>query len=51
MALAGTSLVSNRGLVTKVYFPRVLLPLAGVTVPIVDFVLAFVVLFGMMAWF
>ena len=27
-------------LVTKVYFPRVLLPLAGVTVPIVDFVLA-----------
>ncbi len=51
MALSGGSLVSNRGLVTKVYFPRVLLPLAGVTVPIVDFLLASVVLFGMMAWF
>lgn len=51
VAVAGTSLVSNRGLVTKVYFPRVILPLAGVTVPIVDFVLAFVVLFGLMAWF
>jgi len=50
-ALSGTSLVSNRGLVTKVYFPRVLLPLAAVTVPIVDFLLAFLVLFGMMAWF
>ena len=35
---------SNRTLVTKVYFPRVLLPLAGVTVPIVDFAFAFVVL-------
>ncbi len=49
VALASASLVSNRGLVTKVYFPRVLLPLAGVAVPIVDFLLAFVVLVGMMA--
>jgi lipopolysaccharide transport system permease protein len=51
VALASSSLVANRGLVTKVYFPRVLLPLAGVTVPIVDFLLALTVLFGMMAWF
>jgi lipopolysaccharide transport system permease protein len=51
VALASASLVSNRGLVTKVYFPRVLLPLAGVTVPIVDFMLALTVLFGMLVWF
>jgi lipopolysaccharide transport system permease protein len=51
VALASASLVSSRALVTKVYFPRVLLPLAGVTVPIVDFLLASVVLFGMMVWF
>jgi lipopolysaccharide transport system permease protein len=51
VALGSSSLVSNRGLVTKVYFPRVLLPLAGVSVPIVDFFLASIVLFGMMAWF
>ena len=51
VALASSSLVSNRGLVTKVYFPRILLPLAGVSVPIVDFLLAFTVLVGMMAWF
>jgi homopolymeric O-antigen transport system permease protein len=51
VALASTSLVSNKPLVTKVYFPRVLLPLAGVVVPIVDFLLASVVLVGMMAWF
>jgi lipopolysaccharide transport system permease protein len=51
LALASSSIVSNRGLVTKVYFPRVLLPLEGVAVPLVDFVLALSVLFGMMVWF
>jgi len=51
VALAAGSLVANRGLVTKVYFPRILLPLAGATVPIVDFMLALTVLFGMMVWF
>jgi lipopolysaccharide transport system permease protein len=43
--------VSNKALVTKVYFPRVLLPLAGVFVPLVDFLVASVVLVGMMFWF
>ena len=42
------SLVTNSNLVTKVYFPRVLLPLAGVVVPIVDFVLGSVVLLVLM---
>jgi lipopolysaccharide transport system permease protein len=51
VGVASASLVSNRGLVTKVYFPRILLPLAGVVVPIVDFCLAFTVLVGMMVWF
>jgi lipopolysaccharide transport system permease protein len=45
------SLVSNVPLVTKVYFPRLLLPLAGVLVPLVDFVLALVVMIGLMAWY
>jgi lipopolysaccharide transport system permease protein len=51
VAQSSNSLVSNRSLVTRVYFPRILLPIAGVTVPFVDFLLAFVVLFGMMVWF
>lgn len=51
VGIASGSLVSNKALVTKVYFPRILLPLAGVTVPLLDFCLAFVVLFGLMAWF
>jgi lipopolysaccharide transport system permease protein len=51
VALSSASLVSNRGLVTKVYFPRVLMPLASVTVPLADFAPAFLVLVGMMFWF
>jgi lipopolysaccharide transport system permease protein len=46
---SSTSLVTNANLVTKVYFPRVLLPLAGVLVPFVDFLLAMLVLLGLMA--
>jgi len=51
LSAASSSLVSNKPLVTKVYFPRVLLPLAAVLVPLVDFCFAFVVLVGLMAWF
>ncbi len=51
LSAASSSLVSNKALVTKVYFPRVLLPLAAVLVPLVDFLFAFVVLVGLMAWF
>jgi len=52
-ALTGssTSVVSNVNLVTKVYFPRVLLPLAAVLVPVVDFLLGFAVLIPVMAWY
>jgi homopolymeric O-antigen transport system permease protein len=46
---SSTSLVTNANLVTKVYFPRVLLPLAGVLVPFVDFALALLVLVALMA--
>ena len=48
---ASASVVSNVPLVTKVYFPRLLLPLAGVLVPLVDLGLASIVLVGMMVWF
>jgi lipopolysaccharide transport system permease protein len=46
---SSTSLVTNVNLVTKVYFPRVLLPLAAVLVPIADFLLGLVVLAVLMA--
>jgi lipopolysaccharide transport system permease protein len=49
--VSSSSLVSNVPLVTKVYFPRLLLPLAGVLVPLVDFMLALFVMIGLMARF
>jgi lipopolysaccharide transport system permease protein len=49
LSLASLSLLSNLPLVTKVYFPRTLLPLAGVSVPLVDFVIGLPVLIFLMA--
>jgi len=49
--ISSGSLSANIPLLTKVYFPRLLLPLAGVSVPLVDFVLSSWVLIGMMFWF
>jgi lipopolysaccharide transport system permease protein len=40
LGLSSTALVANLSLVTKVYFPRVLLPMAAVFVPLVDLVAA-----------
>jgi lipopolysaccharide transport system permease protein len=46
---SSTSLTSNLSLVTKVYFPRIMLPLAAVIVPLIDFVLGLTVLLVVMA--
>jgi len=48
---ASRSLVSNSHMITKVYFPRMVLPLSSVLAGVVDFLLAFVVLLGMMFFY
>ncbi len=48
---SSNSLVDNNHLITKVYFPRLILPLASVIAGLVDFAIAFVVLMGLMVWF
>jgi lipopolysaccharide transport system permease protein len=48
---SGVSLVGDAHLIKKVYFPRLIIPLASAVTPLVDFCLAFSVLFGMMLWF
>lgn len=45
----GNSLISNSNLITKVYFPRVLIPGAAIGASVVDFLVAFVLLLGLMA--
>ncbi len=49
LTLASMSLLANLQLVTKVYFPRTLLPFAGVMVPFVDFIVGLPVLLFLMA--
>jgi len=45
---SSTSLVTNKNLLTKVYFPRLIVPMASVFAGLVDFALAFVLLLGLM---
>lgn len=48
---SGNSLVANRNLITKVYFPRLIAPMAPILAALVDFGIAFTVLLGMMLWY
>ena len=41
---SGTSLIQNTNLITKVYFPRLIIPISGVLVGLVDFAISFVTL-------
>ncbi len=45
------SLVTNRNMITKIYFPRLALPLSTIVVGIVDLLFAMLVLVGLMAWY
>jgi lipopolysaccharide transport system permease protein len=49
LTAAGQSVVSNQNLVTKVYFPRLLIPAGAVAAALVDFAIAFGVLLVLMA--
>ena len=48
---SSTSLVASANLITKVYFPRLVIPIAGVLSGLVDFAVAFLVLVGLMVFY
>jgi lipopolysaccharide transport system permease protein len=48
---ASSSLLGNSSLISKVYFPRLIVPVAAVVVTFVDFLVAFVILLAMMVWY
>ena len=48
---AGFSVVAETNLITKVYFPRMIVPFSATLGGLVDFGIAFVLLFAMMWWF
>jgi len=48
---ASNSLINNANLISKVYFPRLILPTATVVVAFVDFLITFSILIVLMAWY
>jgi len=48
---ASNTLIDNENIVKKIYFPRLLLPFSATITPLIDFVLAFFVLGGMMVYY
>lgn len=45
------SLISNSNLISKVYFPRLIVPTSAVVVSFVDFLISGMILLGLMAWY
>ena len=50
-AEAGNSLIINSSMISKVYFPRLVMPTSAVLVSFVDFLISFMLLIGLMVWF
>ena len=46
-----TSVIANSHLISKVYFPRMIVPLSTVVVALVDFTVSLVILVGLMVWY
>lgn len=51
LSQSSNSLVGSANLITKVYFPRLIIPISTVISGVIDFVLAFIVLLGMMLYY
>ena len=51
LSLSGNSLINNVNLITKVYFPRLVIPAASVLAGLVDFFIASLVLLGLMVFY
>jgi lipopolysaccharide transport system permease protein len=48
---ASNSLINNANLISKVYFPRLIVPTATIVVSFVDFLISFVILILLMVWY
>ena len=51
LTTASQSIVSNAHLITKVYFPRMIIPMSSVAVALVDFLVSALILIGLMIWY
>jgi lipopolysaccharide transport system permease protein len=51
LSVASRSMVSNSNMISKIYFPRMIVPLASVMSSVVDFLIGFTILIGMMIYY
>ena len=51
LSSSSQSLVGNANLISKVYFPRMIIPTSAVVVACIDFLVSFVILIGLMVWY
>lgn len=51
LSKSASSLVSNMGIISKVYFPRIVVPISTACAGLVDFFMSFLILIGMMVYF
>jgi lipopolysaccharide transport system permease protein len=51
LTTAGNSLINNQHLITKVYFPRLVIPIAAIITALIDFAISFALLIALMAWY
>jgi len=51
LADARNSLIGNSNLISKVYFPRIIIPTAAIVTSLVDFAVSLIILIGLMVWY
>ena len=51
LSTSSTSLIANRQMVSKVYFPRIIIPSTSMVVSLADLAISLAILAGLMAWF
>jgi lipopolysaccharide transport system permease protein len=51
IARSTNSMITNANIMTKVYYPRLIMPLSGILSPLIDFTIAFIILLGMMLYY
>jgi len=51
LSTSSNSLISNQNMVSKIYFPRIILPTTAMVVSLIDFLISFLILVAMMIWY
>jgi lipopolysaccharide transport system permease protein len=51
IARSTNSMITNANIMTKVYYPRLIMPISGILSPLIDFTIAFIILLGMMLYY